>query len=93
MIVGVLTVDLAIFDARTLKDKRRVIQGLRQKLRNRFNVSIAEVAYNDAPKRCQLGVAMVSSGSRGLHSQLDKVVDMVRRIGGLTLLDYQRELF
>lgn len=92
MIVGVLTVELAVSDAQSLKDKRRVIQSLKRKLRNRFNVSVAEVGYHDLPKRCRLGVAMVSHESRALHSQLDKVVDLVRRINELSLLDYQREL-
>ena len=92
MIVGVLTVELAIFDARSLKDKRRVIQGLKQKLRNRFNVSVAEVGFMDTPKRCRLGVSIVSQESRAIHSQLDKVVDLVRRTGGLSLLEYKREL-
>lgn len=91
MIVGVLTVDVAIFEAQTLKDKRRVISGLKQRLRNRFNVSVAEVAYADAPKRCRLGVAMVSQESRVVHSQLDKVVDVVRRAAGLSLIEYHRE--
>ena len=93
MNVGVLTVELAIFDARTLKEKRRVTQGFKQRLRNRFNVSVAEVAYGDSPKRCRIAVAMVAKESRPLHSQLDKIVDMVRRTGGLTLLDYDREFF
>jgi uncharacterized protein YlxP (DUF503 family) len=87
-----MTVELAIFDAQTLKDKRRVIQGLKQKLRDRFNVSVAEVGHRDAAKRCRLGVAIVSQESRSIHSQLDKVVELVRRTGGLSLLDYQREL-
>ena len=92
MTVGVLTLEFAIFEARSLKDKRRVILSLKQKLRNHFNVSVAEVAYHDLPKRCRLAVAMVSHESRALHSQLDKIVDMVRRAGGLSLLDYRREL-
>ena len=92
MIVGVLTIELAIFDARTLKDKRRVVHGVKQKLRNRFNVSVAEVAYGDSPKRCRLGIAMVSKEARPLHSQLDQLVDLIRSVGGLTLLDYEREL-
>ena len=92
MIVGVLTVDLAMFDAQTLKDKRRVMQGLKQRLRDRFNVSVAEIAYGNAPKRCRLGIAIVSQESRAVHSQLDKVVDLIRRTVGLSLLDYQREL-
>ena len=92
MIIGVLEVELAIFDAQTLKDKRRVIQGLKQRLRDRFNVSVAEIAYGDAPKRCRLGVAIISQESRLIHSQLDKVVELVRRTAGLSLLDYRREL-
>ncbi len=83
---------MAIFDAQTLKDKRRVIQGLKQRLRDRFNVSVAETAYGDAPKRCRLGVAIISQESRFIHSQLDKVVELVRRTAGLSLLDYKREL-
>jgi uncharacterized protein YlxP (DUF503 family) len=92
MIVGVLTIELAIFDARTLKDKRRVVHSVKQRLRNSFNVSIAEVAYGDSPKRCRLGVAMVSKESRPLHSQLDQLVDLIRSASGLTLLSYEREL-
>ena len=92
MIVGVLTLEMAIFDARTLKDKRRVIKGFAQRLRNRFNVSVAEVAYHDSPKRCRLGIAIVSVDSRNAHSQLDKIVDMVRVTAGLTLVDYERTL-
>ncbi|MCH7596150.1 MAG: DUF503 domain-containing protein [Planctomycetes bacterium] len=93
MRVGVLTIELAILEARTLKDKRRVIKGFKDRLRNRFNVSVAEVGFGDAPKRCRLGVVMVSKETRPLHSQLDKIVDLVRRTGGLTLIDYQREVF
>jgi len=93
MIVGVLTVELAIFDAQSLKDKRRVILSLRQRMSQRFNVSVAEVAYNDSPKRSRLGVAIVSDDSRAVHAQFDKVVELVRKMGGLTLLDYSRELF
>ena len=93
MRVGVLTIELAILEARTLKDKRRVIKGFKDRLRNRFNVSVAEVGFGDAPKRFRLGVVMVSKETRPLHSQLDKIVDLVRRTGGLTLIDYQREVF
>lgn len=93
MIVGVLTVDLAIYDARTLKDKRRVILSVKDRLRNRFNVAVSEVAFGDSPKRCRLGIATVCNGSRGVHSQLDQVVDVIRQSAGLTLLEYERETY
>ncbi len=93
MIVGVLTIDLLVVDARSLKDKRRVVLSLTQKLRNRFNVSVSEVEHWDDPRRCRLGVALIARESRPTHAQLDKVVELVRKSGGLTLLDYQREFF
>lgn len=91
--VGVLTLELAILEARSLKDKRRVVHGLKQKIRNRFNVSVAETGYHDMHKRCRLDVAMVSNESRPLHSQLDKIVDAVRGTPGVSLINYERELF
>ena len=93
MISGVLTLELAIFEARSLKDKRRVIQSVKQRLRNTFNVSVSEVAYLDSPKRCRLAVAMVCREVRPLHAQLDKIVDHIRGSGGVTLVDYDRQLF
>ena len=91
MNVGILTVDRAIVDAQSLKDKRRVVKGLKQRLRNRFNVSVAEVDHHDLAKRCRLAIAMVSHESRPLHSQLDQAVDLVRGVAGLSLVDYHYE--
>ncbi|MEK6798598.1 MAG: DUF503 domain-containing protein [Planctomycetota bacterium] len=92
MIVGILKVDVALFDAQTLKDKRRVTHGFKERLRNKFNVSVSEVEFGDLPKRCLLGIAMVARESRPLHSQLDQIVEMVRHTAGLTLLNYEREV-
>ncbi len=92
MIVGSLTVDLVVVDARTLKDKRRVVQSLKQRLQNRFNVSVAEVGYNENARRCQLGLAVVSNESRAVQSQLDKIVDVIRVAKGLSLVDYETQL-
>lgn len=92
MLVGVLTVDVALFEAQTLKDKRRVLQGLKQRLRDRFNVSVTEVEYGDSPKRSRLGLAVVDTEARAVHAQLDKMVEVFRHTLGLTLVDYQREV-
>jgi len=93
MIVGLLTIDLAIFEAQSLKDKRRVIRGLKERIRGRFNVSVAEIGHANAAKRCTLGVAMVAESARPMHGQFDLIVELVRTVGGLTLVDYQREFF
>lgn len=93
MIVGVLEIDLAILEAHSLKDKRRVIKGLKEKLRHHYNVSVSEVDHTDLMRRCRLGVAMVAEGARGVHAQFDKIVDVIRATAGLTLLDYERTFF
>lgn len=92
MIVGVLTVEFAIFEAQSLKDKRRVVQSVKQKLRNRFNVSVAEVGHEDSAKQCRLGVVTVSNEAKHVHSSFDRMVDMMRGVAAITMLEYEREL-
>ena len=91
MIVGVLSLQVSVFDAMTLKDKRRVIKSLKDRVRNKFNVSIAEVDYNDVVRTSLLGVAVVANDSRFVDSVLSSVVELVRRIPQLSLIDYSIE--
>lgn len=93
MIVGVLDVDLTICDAQSLKDKRRVVKGLKDRVRHRFNVSVSEVEFADKMRRCRLGIAMVAEGARSVHSQFDKIVELIRATSGVTLLEYERTFF
>ncbi len=93
MIVGVMTADLAIYDARTLKDKRQVVLSAKERIKNKFNVSVNEVGYGDSPKRCKLGFAVVGNSARGIQSVLDQIVDALRSSIGLSLLDYECETF
>ena len=93
MIIGVLSVEVMIGEARSLKDKRRVLQSLKQRLRNRFNVSVAEVAYEDTWQRAVLGVAPVCNETRVVESQLDQIVDVVRGMPQVSLLQYERVLY
>ena len=91
MIIGVLELQVSVFDAMTLKDKRRVIKSLKDRVSNKFNVSIAEVDHHESVRTCVLGVAMVANDSRFVDSVLSKVVELVRRIPQLSLIDYHIE--
>ncbi len=88
MLVGVLELQVSVFDAMTLKDKRRVIKSLKDRMGNTFNVSVAEVAYQDRIRTSILGVAMVANDKRFLDSALSKIVEFVRRTPKLSLIDY-----
>lgn len=93
MIVGVLRVELAILEAVSLKDKRRVVKGLKDRLTHKFNVSVAEVDALDARQKAVLGVAMVSNESRFVQSCLDKIVDYIRLAPGAILVNYETEIY
>lgn len=92
MFIGVLTVELHVPDSGSLKSKRSVVKGLKDRIRSRFNVSVAEVGGNELWQRTTLGVASVS-GDRGQASEvLDKVMDLIRSNTSVELVDYQIEV-
>lgn len=92
MTVGVLQIEVSIPDAFSLKDKRRVIKSLKDRIAHRHNVSIAEVAGLDEHRRCVLGLAMVGNDSRYVEGALSKLVDFVRMVPQVSLVDYQIDL-
>ncbi|MFQ6612303.1 MAG: DUF503 domain-containing protein [Fidelibacterota bacterium] len=73
--VAILTVDLFIPGAHSLKEKRRTIQHLKDTLKHRFNVSIAETDFLDKWQRAQLTIAIVSNDS----THLEKIVQSLKR--------------
>ena len=75
--VGLLTVDLRLPEARTLKDKRQVLQSLLDRVGARFNVSATEVAYNDEHTRAQIAVACVGNSATHCDEVLDKVLGLI----------------
>ena len=91
MIVGILSLQVSVFDAMSLKDKRAVIKSLKDRISNKYNVSIAEVGHCDNIRTSVLGVAMIAGDARFITSALSKIVDFVRAIPQLTLVDYSIE--
>ncbi|MCL0068109.1 DUF503 domain-containing protein [Peptococcaceae bacterium] len=73
MVVGTLTVELFIFGSRTLKDKRRILKSILDRVKSRFNVSIAEVDSHDMWQRSVLGIACVSNQVAHVQSVLSSV--------------------
>ncbi len=92
MIIGVMEFQVSVFDAMTLKDKRRVIKSLKDRISHKFNVSIAEVGYNDQIRTALMGVSIVGNDSKYLDQVLCKIIDHVRKIPQLSLIDYHIEM-
>ena len=93
VVVGVLEIKLALFESRSLKDKRRVVNSLKDRLRNKFNVSVAEVDGQELLQTAYLAVAQVSGDARYVRGSLQQVVNAVQRFAGAQLTDYSIEMF
>lgn len=78
MRVGLLRVRLLIRESRSLKEKRSVVKSIKDKLKNKFNISIAEIGSLDNKQLVHLGVAFVSNESRFVESVLAKVLSFIR---------------
>ena len=80
MFIGILGVEYRLHDNEYLKDKRRVANSLKQKVRSRFNVAVAEVdSENDMSRLC-LAAVSVSNDKRHLESRLTKCLSMMEAV-------------
>ncbi len=92
MVIGICTIDLDIPMATSLKDKRQVLRSTTTRLRNQFNVAVAEVDRQDARQTAVIGVVTVSSDrayAHGLLTRVAKWVDETRL--DCVLVDYEIE--
>jgi uncharacterized protein YlxP (DUF503 family) len=92
MIVGSLRVRLLLRDSRSLKDKRQVVQSIKDRLRQQFNVSVAEVEAQDNRQVVVLGVAMVSNEARHVRATLQQIAEALRRHPVAEFLDHELEV-
>ncbi|MBN1918541.1 MAG: DUF503 domain-containing protein [Verrucomicrobia bacterium] len=89
MVIGLLELELRIPEAQSLKDKRAVVRSLRDRIRNRFNVSVAEVDGGDAHQHGLLGVAHVSNEQKFSNQVLSQIVNLVENERNVELVDYR----
>jgi hypothetical protein len=89
MVVGTLLLELHLPSSDSLKAKRSVLNHIKERLRTRFNVSVAEVDHQELWQRAAIGVAAVSSDGGVLDRLLHEIVAVVEREDRLSVLDYQ----
>jgi uncharacterized protein YlxP (DUF503 family) len=94
MVVGVCTLELDIPASHSLKDKRQVVRSLTARVRQSFNVSIAEVDSQDAWQHATIGIVCVSSDAEYAHGLLEKVIDNIEhsRLDAV-IADYSIEIW
>jgi uncharacterized protein YlxP (DUF503 family) len=92
MIIGALQFELAIHDAESLKDKRRVVKSLKDRLHREHLVSVAEIGALDAPARAILGLAVVSNDGKHVAGVLDRVQSKLHALNDAELVACDRQL-
>jgi uncharacterized protein YlxP (DUF503 family) len=92
MIVGSLRVRLLVRESRSLKDKRQVVRSIKDRLHNRYNVSVAEVEAEDHRQLAVLGVALVGNEVAYVKTVLGQIVTALRGHPVAELLDHEIEV-
>lgn len=92
MVIGVLQVELTIPDAQSLKEKRRVVTSLKDRLHREHQVSVAEVGRQDDCEVAVLGIALASSDAAHCQSTLDGVLNKIRLHRDCVLSDHATEI-
>ena len=80
MIVGAALIEIHVHGSRSLKQKRGVVRSIVQRVRNRFNLAVAEVGGQGTWQRASLALAAVGSDERLLRSALERAVDFIEQL-------------
>lgn len=91
LITGICQLELRIYEANSLKSKRQVIRSIIEKLKSRFNISIAEVGFNDIWKSSLIGFACVTNSTAHANEIISKVIRFIEGDSRVEIIDYKIE--
>jgi hypothetical protein len=92
MIVGALKVDIRIPGADSLKEKRHVLRSLKDNIRNKFNVAVSEVGFQDTWRRSAIGIAGVSSDRLFIEKEMARALKYIESRGDVDVIDASLEI-
>lgn len=89
--ITLLTIELLIPHAQSLKDKRREVRGLKDRIRNKFNASVAEVGYQNKWQRAALAIGLVGSDKRQLEADTSKIQTLCQEATNIVITEINQE--
>ena len=92
MFVAIVQLDLLIPGSDSLKSKRFVLQSIKTRLRNKFNVSVAEVSDNEKWQKTTLGLSLVANERKFLDQAVNQIYNFINSEDQVELLDHQVEI-
>jgi uncharacterized protein YlxP (DUF503 family) len=88
MYVGVLVIEILIYSSTSLKEKRIVLKSVKDRLKNKFNVAVAEIGFQDKWQRAQLGIVTISNQQSHLENSLQKIFQFLDRSDSYEIISY-----
>ena len=93
MVVGTLKIEFRLFDNRSLKGKRKVVRSMVDKVKAKFNVSVAEVGSNDKWQKIELGVSAIGNDRRHIDSSLSHILEFLDSLYLAQIVNTEMDIF
>ncbi len=93
MFVAVCRLEIFVPESSSLKSKRFVLNSIKKRIRNKFNVSVAEVGNNDKWQRISLGISMVSNERKFIYMNVEEILKLIERDGRMEILSHLVEVY
>ena len=91
MVIGCCSIKFYLHENNSLKGKRRVVRAIKSRLKNDFNVSVAEVGDQDVWRSLHIGVSAVGSDRPYMDGLLTKIVNSIDRMSLAEMVDCKTE--
>ena len=92
MVVGTLKIEFRIEDNHSLKGKRKIVRSVVDRLKHKFNASVAEVGSNDNWQRIEIGVTTVSNDRRHVDSSLSNILGFIESMSLAEIVNVETEV-
>ncbi len=92
MLVGTCTLTIFINDVHSLKEKRHVVKSVIERVKSRFNASIAEIGEMDKWQVAEIGFACVSNSRRHVDEMVNNIIQFIERDGRFEISNYEVEI-
>ncbi|MCX8015620.1 MAG: DUF503 domain-containing protein [candidate division WOR-3 bacterium] len=89
MSVGLLVVDCLFENGLSLKDKRRTLLSITQRLRDNFNVAVAETNHQDLWQRSELSIVLVNTDWKMIERHFHQIIEFIKKDSRITILNYE----
>lgn len=93
MVTGACCITLMLHEPNSLKEKRHIVKSVIERLKSRFNISVAETGLNDKWQSAEIGIACVSNDRAQINRTISNVINFIENDGRVEVVDYIVEVY